>query len=465
MINLPLFLDTTGLTSPSGLSIASGGGLVASSAGVAGTATIPLPAAIDQTRPWRMAVLMECGADADNCSLALTNSAETSYHGAYFNFGGTTFQASYGGGANFQNTGIAPGKRYWGVLASDGLVVTISMIPYHDAGLGTFGFAIADPSCNFRTSARGYTNGGQSVWDTLNQINISNASATAKILGVYVTQGLAGGTDSRLTPPAPFALTLTDGDNTCFVRLPKQYDGVTPCPIVMVMHPNASDELSGCLVASSPDSGAAIAALVDAGYIVATSRGTNDYSGTTYSGPLASNWGGPAGMQFRRDLLSWLKTNLVTGNVYAVGQSMGLMNALDLVRTGDAKAAVGISGVCSLGYSYNTEGFAALINAGWGVSDYADLPSYADPVSNPTNYKTSPILLYHGTADSTLSKTHHADAFAAAVNAVGGDVQVVAVSGADHLSSALLWDGAAMIRHFAEAASASLTSSNGHLGF
>lgn len=280
-------------------------------------------------------------------------------------------------------------------------------------------------------------------------LKVITQSITSRCLSLFARQGsYASGPPDRIEPPIALNPVI-NGDTTPLLRVPKWSVG-QPRDLIVVFHGANSSELNGSGVGVGADDGVAIGKLLNAGYLIATMRGTDDFSGTTYSGPDASNWGatGPLA-SFWLPWIAWIRARYNIRHVYLLGLSMGLENALRVhhLLSGGVRAIAGISGVCNLGYAYASEGFDPVIEIAYAaddivIDDVSDLTPY-DPIQHPSYYDI-PIKLWHGDADTTVSKLHHADAFA---SAIGGNVSVVGVPGADHLAPAC-FDGDALIAFF-----------------
>jgi poly(3-hydroxybutyrate) depolymerase len=282
--------------------------------------------------------------------------------------------------------------------------------------------------------------GGRGAWSQgLSQIAVRTSATTTKILTIFARQGdYSSGPSSRVECPILIAPIIA-GDATALVRAPEWTPG-TPRDLVLVFHGANSSETTAHGVGGGADDGAAIGGLVEAGYVVAYMRGTSDTSGTTYSGPLASNWGAPGPLAtWWKKLLDTIRSKFPIRNVYLLGLSMGLENALRFYATYPEaiKAIAGISGVCNLTYAYNSEGFKPVIDAAHGTSTAAAIAGY-DPTLTPSLYTGVPIKLWHGDADPTLAIAQHMTAFAAAVNALSpGRVATVTVAGGVHLGASV----------------------------
>lgn len=452
-VSEPLFQNINGLASKANtFAIASGGGLIASVVSTNATGVLNFPKVIDFTKTFRCACLLEYNSGTGTTKVSFQKSANvrsgvniTIANGAvYVAIGFVMIH-------NAITTNVANGDKFWLSIVGDGSFVTISLLK--DATrYGIKAATTNDANTDFYNQyATNYTEGGNTTFDAWDQCKVENSSATTKILSVFVTQEnkYFGFPESRMQVPAIIKNTSPLGDVTTVTRIPKQYNGINTTDLIMYMHPNASDE-NRAQTSNAPDLGAAMAYLVDKGYIVTSCLGTDDGAGT-YTGAEASNWGAYGGLKFRHDVIQWCLTNFPgIRNIYVVGESMGFLNSLSLQITypGLVKAMVGISGVTNLSYAYNSEGFSSVINTGHGTASIGVIAD-KDPNLRAELFKNIPIKIWHGTADSTISKTQHADLFKTNVEAAGGtQISVESVSGAGHINVAGLYDGPAMYQFF-----------------
>ncbi len=440
------FADLSALSNVSFL-VASGGGLVAQYPGALnGTADLPFHHTLNLNEPTVAAVLMQYGGGADVALVQLQDPTDTSYAGMVFQVSSAAVKCSFGVNSGFVLLAdLAVGQKFWmGVCWDRTGGIRVFCVPETHKGLMPFNFngsVLQDTSVPFAKTMNG---GGPNplTFGNVTKFAINTRSGTSKILGLFCRQGNnSGGVTPRNEAPLQIN-AIINGDDSSLIRTKRGYTGVGLRDAVIIFHGANSSEAYGSAVGNY-DEGVAIAGLVEAGYITAYMRGTDDLSGTTYSGPKASNWGHPA------SLAAWWKalhTKLITEfdirNIYLFGMSMGLVNALNFYRdypTG-IKAIIGISGVCNLTYAHDTEGFASVINAAYGSDPIAP----RDPNLHAADFLI-PIKLWHGTIDTTVHKANHMDTFAATVNAVyPGRVSTVSVVGGDHLT-ANMFDAAAIL--------------------
>jgi pimeloyl-ACP methyl ester carboxylesterase len=442
------FANLSALSSVTNL-VASGGGIIAQFPGsVTGTAELPFHHTLNLLEPTQIGILMEYGGGADLVRVQLTDPTDTSFAGMGFQMNNTGLKASYGVSNVFITLAdLAVGQKFWMGICWDATgAMSVFCIPETHKGFLGFSFngsVLKDTYVSLPKTING--GGGNTLsFRNVTKMVVSSKSGTSLVRGLFFRQGNnQGGTLPRVEPPLIINSVL-NGDTTPIIRTKYGHTGVGQRDAIIVFHGAASSESYGSAVGNYDD-GEAFATLVQNDYIMSFMRGTDDFSGTTYSGPKASNWGNA------NSLNSWwkaLETKLLSEfdirNVYLLGMSMGLVNALNFYALYPAKikGIIGISGVCNLSYAYNTEGFNSVITAAYGgVPDLAA----NDPNLRAALYTGVPIKLWHGTADATVSKANHMDTFAATVNALSpGRVATVSVSGADHLVAAM-FDGAAML--------------------
>lgn len=427
-----------GLRDATGLTVDGSGNLIASAPTTQGSGDIRLPMTLDRTLPFAASFLIEIGATSDggviNCYLC--GSSDTEY-GVTFTASGTALNGNVGGLGSNPNTNSSPAAGFYELYVhSDGTRWACGIKKLTGAAL----VGNVTPAGDLRRTGANTDlryDSTNPIWANVNTIRLKNGSATHKIHGVWVSLG------STKRPPgvnfgaATFTPILTPTDYATHVRVPATYTGREPIDLILVGHPNGSSETLG---ANAIDAGGGVdhAALLDAGYLMGYVRGDS----ASFTSAAASSWGAPAGQVPRIAFLDYLLTHFPQiRNVYWLGQSMGLLDGLNLHATypGLIKAIVGVSGVTNLGYAHGTEGFSAAINTAYGTTTAAHVKD-RDPALNPGLFTDLPMQLWHGTADPTVSKTNHPDLFATRVNALGGDVTVESVTDGAHLDAAM-WTG------------------------
>lgn len=239
--------------------------------------------------------------------------------------------------------------------------------------------------------------------------------------------------------------------------------------------------------------------LYNDGYAICfgTFNSFNNPSGTSLwgAGVTSSNWGAPTGLVYRKALNDYVDSLIKADYFIQIGGSMGAFNALSYAAhfPDKIKKVVGISGALNLTYNYNNV-FTNVINKAYGaayrcilastgndtsnatywvkISNEKNAPGlieYANPfydtyssgksyvvgdvvfkdytgnaaglvdfdlILNPSNLSKIPILLIHGDSDTTIDDAQSTD-FKTAVNAIGGDVTLNLVTGANHLDISL----------------------------
>jgi hypothetical protein len=444
-VYIPLFQATTTLATTTGsFAIAPGGGLTSSTAGVTAKGYIDLPQIIDPTKAWRFAVLFQWNGDNINSSVVqLMASSTVANNNLYGVFGGPGSDGymdfNIGGSALYHQQPLVLGQKYWMTVASDGYKIYVSTMPYGNyVNLSNITYLGASTTV-FYSGESYQVNGFTNLQRLLFQTN----STSTQILGVYVNEGSTAGTtsDSRLEPPG-LVNTSVGADNTVRIRLPPNYDGITPTDIVYVDHPNASDENWGFRT-NDPDGGVAFASLLNAGYIVVSGRGDPN----SYTSASSSPWGAPGPLATRKAILDYVKANYgPIRNVYWIGQSMGLLDGLNYVvqYPGSLQGIVGISGVTNVSDMYVNGGYSSTINTAYGTTSLSYISQF-DPNLNSAKYSHTPISLWHGTADAVVNYSTNPVLFQSNVQSAGGlQISVNPVAGSDHLQSPSLWNSAGL---------------------
>jgi len=385
----PLFEGVGGFASISGtFVIASGGGLIATTAGTTASGIINLPQIVNgSTMVWRFAALIQYNGDStNNTDVYVQNPNDTSYGNFIFYISGGNLCTSVGGNSQLSVSGAVSGNSYWFVAASDGNQVITAIIPAAHGGIIAGSGTAANE--NYKIYAATYANGAHTpAFEGMGQIYITQKSTTNIVKGVFFNIGsLSGGSDSRMQPPAicPVSITRPDGtvDNTGIVFIPETYHDASPgqpqylVNHIHVTHPNNSTEQRGFLT-TDPDGGAAFAYLRNAGFIMSLIRGDP----SSFSNNYASPWGGANGLGVRRQLLAWIAANLpYVNNLFIIGQSMGGLDGLNLFMNDPSSISgyAGISAVANMTAAYNGS------NSGTAESSTIDAvyPSYYVSLQN-----------------------------------------------------------------------------------
>ncbi|WP_373083978.1 alpha/beta hydrolase family protein [Zhongshania sp.] len=349
------------------------------------------------------------------------------------------------------------------------------------------------------SGAGNYTFGNNGEW--IDQIELLSSSTTTRLLGVYIAYDGVGGVEAGSGFPAAMyvnRLEQVPANGTDNLRTNAAVTVLLPAltkkKLLAHHHPNnTSGNFNG-------DEKRLVLRAFQAGYTVATLTGTQWRAGSIEQDAASSNWAGETGMMYRRDLIDWIRKHSDIEKLAAVGVSMGNLTALTLAwQYSPLKtlAILGYSGVTSIADSYanyeakidaghgdwyvslsgsNTDappsanwqkigGRFKSIDAQYAVSPYVFTGAYAagtynqneivvvpftgtasnlihrDPLQQPDRYAEIPIRLNHGDADSDIAISQATD-FQTAVNAAGGDAEVVTWPGAGHIAAAVFSDDA-----------------------
>ncbi len=432
---LALLADAAGLAlDPSGV------GVVAAAAGVTGSGHTTLPVTANSGTMSRTSILWRYNGDTANTFEAGTYPAGTANDSA------TGCRATYRGGRSARDGGSFPidysGNPVAGTLqftsfADDGANVTITTGPVVRIGIGGSNYQTAEAENTVVTPA---TVSGTDPFDAQARVGLTSSSVTTAVVGILSSVGGWGfPADPRLAIPWGFGPVI-NGDTTVRVRHP----GMAGCPLIIVGHPNASDEATGQRMID-PDMGVAIAHLLSQGYAVVYGRGDP----SSYTGAAACPWGGP-GISHYRAMYDWYVANVEQPpHTFWLGMSMGGVDGLAFHRAnpGILTAFAGICPVTNLQYANDSEGFASVIATGLAGQTIAA----TDPNQHPADYKALPIKIWYGDADTTLHPAEHCLLFASNVNAAGGNVSTVAIAGGQHINVAAEWDGPGLAAFFTSA--------------
>lgn len=450
VMSYPGFVDTSDFTVDGFWTVDVDGGLRATYDNLPQRAVKALPATLDYTRPFHFGALFEYGAvTAHRCAVRLESTSQPSFHGISMSADSGDVRIETGTHAFFfLGANLTAGDKFWlGVSMVNGKT-TVWMHPVPD---GVFGNPVDYLSTvdkayyvTVDSTYAGGSNGTGPGFAAIDQLAIATSTDTTRVLAVFARQGdFLSGPSNRIEPPLDLNRTV-NGDDTAMLFMPKFTPATDNVDLVLMFHGANSSELSAVIPDGNADNGAAMGLLRQNGYAVAVMRGTNDGN---YGGANASNFGATYPLQhWWKAYLNRLLAKHNFRNVYLVGNSMGLVNALNFYRNWPnpkIKGIVGISGLSDLSYAYSSEGFKTLIDAAYGSSTVGAIASF-DPKLSPSSFTGIPISLWHGNADTTLDYTKHLTAFAAAVNSAGGSVATHVVAGANHLVAAC-YDGAAIL--------------------
>jgi pimeloyl-ACP methyl ester carboxylesterase len=394
----PGSFDNPTANADNGLALHPSGGVRASVAGTTGSGNIYLPQAIDPTKPFRFAVLVEINdtqpieainfMHADNDWRSGLQAVNISTTGITLNVAGETNMNDFGN-PNGGGTGVPVGTRIWITLASDGVNgVTAAIFPDNNPITGMLigsqtyappydgiirGINLPTDYQNTGSGINAWGGTGAQLKNRLVKIQVSTKSTASRVIGLWANQNLGGPSDGRLTPPAILKTNIYN-DQTGYVIIPKK-QGTAPIDLVMINHPNAYgtwDQYRGDSVIAR--SSLVLGKLIDAGYCVFGLDGGYGGQSNTFQEATISNWGAPTGMRYRKGIWDFVRNNVPgTRYIYAMGLSMGFLNSLRLSiqYPNQIRGIVGIGGVCDLKDCYDNRGFASIINkayATWYVS-------------------------------------------------------------------------------------------------
>lgn len=379
VINANELSNTTGLTNHAS------GGVVAAVSGVTGTGDMFMPRAIDMTKPWRSAILIEINDSDSITELHFCDQVADSFTGLRFtkisNTGITgTFTATTASNNYGSTGGIPTGTKIWICMSYDGVsAVTWNLIPENTAPLrysvntsppanGAWtGYAYGtkrDPA--IQSSGKNCFGGtGIQAKYNLCRLRIATASAQNRIIGVWWNQGLGNPKDGLLQPPACMQIKVLN-DETGWVIIPKTL-GVVPTDIVQSYHPSSNNGGFSVLDTATGNP-TELAKIVDGGYLLCGITGADIASDLT--GATSTNWGASSGTRYRKALTEWVKANIPnTRNLFMLGNSMGALCSLRYAsqHVGQVKGIACVSGAYSLLDCYNTLGFNTLIDQAYGV--------------------------------------------------------------------------------------------------
>ncbi len=488
-----------GLSSSTGLTTHTNGGLVATVDNVSGSGYQNLPKVIDRTKKWRFAVKYQLN-DTRDLTVQLCESTNdfksavkltASLTRISLTIGGVTLLNQFGFGT------IPSGSIFWLTVASDGNKVTTAHFietPTSIANTSTFQDS-AYQKLVYKTDSFDLVNGAFQVFSNLSRINFTNASTTNRIIGTFVNIGsLSGPVDNLLNPPFILQPVILN-DSTSWIMANGEYGGNKKSHICFLHHPNGNP---GDIL-NQPNAFATIQKLWANGYTVIGMSGLygthSDYLEST-----SSNWGAPAGLYYRKSLVDWVRTNMpLTQNMVHLGLSMGVINALqyEAIYPGTSKAIIAISGVFDLSDSFTNRGFSTQIQKGFGkwyvciqagtgqapassptfwtpltlekerpgdlyysapyiwkniygsgtaysvndivcVASSGTVSSFqdSDPILNTHKYIKIPIHARHGSSDSTIPISQ-TNNFYNNLIADGGIMQKTVISGASHLDASI----------------------------
>lgn len=209
-------------------------------------------------------------------------------------------------------------------------------------------------------------------------------------------------------------------------------------PLIMMQHPAGYNERYFRDAATFYP---VVSALVEAGYIVASSRLT-DNPATGHG-----SWGNQASLNANAELYTYLTGNypVDTSKVALIGASMGGLSSLLAFPDGriPAKGAALYDPVCSLSHAYTDNGnlFKAAIDDAYGITgtppnDYATATAGHDPyLRSATDWANKRLRFYGGSGDTVLVWANQGQAMSTKETGTALEAGIVTLPG-DHLANA-----------------------------
>jgi len=213
------------------------------------------------------------------------------------------------------------------------------------------------------------------------------------------------------------------------VATPAGFDSRVPTPVVIYVH-GSGDVEEDVTVQNKPTAiGPVAAALVSAGYIVASPLLTS-----------STNWGNPASIGAMEAVYRHLRDAYTLGPIVIMGHSMGGMVSLTTLARRVIPGVVGyvgIEAVYSLANMFANATYTAAIKTAFGMaadgSDYATKTAGYDPaLRNGWEFRGLPMWLSSSAGDTQVNKTANAAALVTAVTPFNADITLFNSSG-DHV--------------------------------
>jgi hypothetical protein len=376
-VYLPL-PQTANFASCSGVSNAATG-IVATTQASPGVCTLQLPAAIDVTKPFYVAI-NTTATDLYGVHVALSNplnpgavidwtlNSNNSSAATSIGYSGGTYNANMSYGAS---TGAPAGTAMTFFADSDGQGLWAGWIPAQPLTIlsGTAGLYgapySADPSWLEASSTYVDPSYGP-VFIGMSTLTITTWSTANPVTGIYIVQGsLAVPADGKMLMPMSLnPCTGLYGGSSAFgapappnigyaacnqIWVPGTYNSANPTGIWMDEHPNGYYNVE-------PSAYPALAALWANGFIVVhPNTSTPNMISANYVNGLMSGWGAPSALLLRKQAVDWVRTNLQNSwGLNHYGQSMGCITALNYERTFPGGQSIFCnSGVTGLQTSWN----------------------------------------------------------------------------------------------------------------
>lgn len=324
---------------------------------------------------------------ASTFTIALDTSADG---GTYDAVSGRTDTAVIGGlGATFGAFIPAGATLCVGITWANSIVTQSMQLMGGAASLGANNPLRGCPSVIVATSQINFSEVATSY---ANRLRLRTTGINSRIVGVHCRIGsLEGPPDARL--PTRNLLHQVTPDNQSTILLPAK-PAKSPVDLVCYHHQNLGHDrtLKNHL---SGDAGASWTALAEAGYCIVASSGVQTDVGSNADNPAnfdQNNFGNGSSLLKTRDVIEFVRHYLPnTRNLYHLGCSMGLVNALGyhMMFPGQSKAIFGVCGVTDLNESGMRGSPANLANAidtafgAYYVSIQGSNTNHA-PASSPT---------------------------------------------------------------------------------
>lgn len=200
------------------------------------------------------------------------------------------------------------------------------------------------------------------------------------------------------------------------------YNSANPTPVILYAHGASEDHTS---ITTDGMKSATINALMDAGYIVAS---TNAHG---------NNWGNQSSVDDFNALAKYVRSNYNVKGMAMWSQSMGGLTGLQVVTQGnvDLVGWLGTYPVCNLANLYSLGTYVSQINTAYGITGsglltYANQTNGHDPVLKSAKaYKDIPMRFYASPSDTVVPKANNADALSAIVANSRSEAVTVVCSG------------------------------------
>lgn len=211
-----------------------------------------------------------------------------------------------------------------------------------------------------------------------------------------------------------FSPTVNGGD-VCYLHIPKDWDPkVDNTKVILAGHGyNATIGFTTMLSVPFPDGG----------YVY----GISNIHGNT--------WGNDQATSDLDEMRKWIvKYCGGSEKVHLHGSSMGNLCALNYIAKYPERVRkhVGEIGVCSLKNLYDNATFTGSIQTAYSVTRFRDIAKRYDPMRNPDKYLGVPIMLWVGTADTTVPHGLNTRPFVDKVSKLGGKMMYIEEPGESH---------------------------------